>query len=148
MAQKKHNTKKYLALSLGFALVCMIFVARLVNLQFNKEKTDHLRSDSEYTTETEVIQALRGNICDRNGKVLVTTSYAYDIIFDYNDMPDDFVEFNRTILKVLDAMNDTQNNEHRTSDLFPFVGEYPNFEYSTEAMTEGTATNKALNKML
>lgn len=148
MVQKKHNTKKYLALSLGFALVCMVFVARLVNLQFNKEKTDNLRSDSEYTTETEVIQALRGNICDRNGKVLVTTSYAYDIIFDYNDMPDDFVEFNRTILKVLDAMNDTQNNEYRTSDLFPFVGEYPNFEYSTEAMTEGTATNKALNKML
>ena len=56
MAQKKHNTKKYLALSLGFALVCMVFVARLVNLQFNKEKTDNLRSDSEYTTETEVIQ--------------------------------------------------------------------------------------------
>ena len=81
MVQKKNTTRKHLALCLAFALVCMIFVARLVNLQFNKEKTEDLRSKSEFTTETVVIQALRGNICDRNGKVLVTTSYAYDIIF-------------------------------------------------------------------
>ena len=148
MTQKKNSTKKYLALSLAFSLVCMIFVARLVNLQFNKEKTENLRKESEYTTETEVIQALRGNICDRNGKVLVTTSYAYDIIFDYNGMPNDLVEFNRTILKVLDAMEKTQSNEYRTADLFPFVGEYPNFSYSADALTEGTATSNALNKML
>lgn len=148
MIQKKNNTKKHLALSLAFALVCMIFVARLVNLQFNKEKTESLRAQSEFTKETEVIQALRGNICDRNGKVLVTTSYAYDIIFDYNDMPDDFVKFNRTILEVLDAIDKTQSGEYRTQDLFPFVGEYPNINYSTEATTEGTAVNKALTKML
>lgn len=148
MVQKKNSTRKHLALSLIFVLVCFVFVARLVNLQFNKEKTEQLRAESEYTTETEVIQALRGSICDRNGKILVTTSYAYDIIFDYNDMPSDFVAFNRTILKVLDAINDTKNNEYRTTDLFPLVGEYPNFSYSTEALTDGTATNKALNKML
>ena len=148
MAQKKNSTRKHLALSLAFVLVCLIFVARLVNLQFNTDKTASLRAESEYTTETVVIQALRGNICDRNGKVLVTTSYAYDIIFDYNSMPDDFVEFNRTILTVLDAMNDTQSNQYRTADLYPFVGEYPDLSYSTEATTDGTATNKALNKML
>lgn len=148
MIQKKNTSRKYLALSLMFALICMIFVARLVNLQFNKEKTEELRAKSEFTTETEVIQALRGNICDRNGKVLVTTSYAYDIIFDYNNMPDDFVEFNRTILYVVEALDDTQNNQYRTSDLFPFAGEYPNFSYSSEATTEGTATYNALNKML
>ena len=148
MVQKKNTTRKHLALCLAFALVCMIFVARLVNLQFNKEKTEDLRSKSEFTTETVVIQALRGNICDRNGKVLVTTSYAYDIIFSYNDMPDDFIAFNRTILDVLDAIEATQNNQYRTSDLFPFVGEYPSFAYSTDAVTEGTSTNKALNKML
>ena len=146
---EKHNTsRRHLALSLIFALVCLVFVARLANLQFDKEKTDDLRKESEYTTETEIIQALRGNICDRNGNVLVTTSYSYDIIFDYNDMPSDFVEFNRTILSVLDAMNETRNNEFRTSDLFPFVGEYPNFEYSSEALREGSATYNALNKML
>lgn len=148
MIQKKNSHRRYLALSLIFVLVCMIFAARLVNLQFNKDKTEQLRAESEYTTETKVIQALRGNICDRNGKVLVTTSYAYDIVFDYNDMPDDYVEFNRTILKVIDAINDTHNNEHRTEDLFPFVGEYPSFSYSNEAMQTGTAINKALTKIL
>lgn len=148
MLQKKNISRKYLALSLLFTLVCMIFVSRLINLQFNKEKTENLRAQSEITTETEVIWALRGNICDRNGKVLVTTSYSYDIIFDYNYMPSDFVEFNRTILSVLDAINDTQSNGFRTSDLYPFAGEYPNISYSTEATTVGTATYNALNKML
>lgn len=148
MQREIKKSRKYLALSLVLILVCLIFVARLVNLQFNKEKTDKLRAESEYTTETETIQALRGNICDRNGKVLVTTSYAYDIIFDYNDMPSDYVAFNRTILLTLDAMNETQSNQYRVSDLYPFVGEYPNLTYSTEAATEGSATNKALTKML
>lgn len=148
MPQKTNSTRKHLVLSLLFALICLVFVARLVNLQFDQIKTEQLRAESEYTTETEVIQALRGNICDRNGTVLVTTSYAYDIIFDYNDMPSDFVQFNRTILLVLDAINDTRNNEYRTSDLFPFVGEYPNLSYSDDATIEGTATYRALNKML
>ena len=148
MAKRKKHSRKYLVLSLIFVLLCMIFVARLVNLQFNKEKTDELRSASEYTVETKVIQALRGNICDRNGNVLVTTSYAYDVIFDYNDMPDDFVEFNRTILKVLDAIDDTQSNAYRTEDLYPFVGEYPNLSYSDKALNKDSATYRALNKIL
>lgn len=148
MAQKKNSTRKHLALSLIFMLICVVFIARLVNLQFNTEKTDQLRAESEYTTETEIIQALRGNICDRNGNILVSTSYSYDIIFDYNEMPSDFVEFNRTILSTLDAINATQSNQYRTEDLYPFVGEYPNLSYSREALTKDTATNKALEKML
>ncbi len=147
---KKQNTmpKRYIILLSAFALVCFVFSARLINLQFNKSQTEDLRAKSEYTTETQVIQALRGNICDRNGKVLVTTSYAYDIVLDYNKMSDNFIEFNNSILAVLDALDETQNNEYRASDLFPFVGEYPNYSYSEEALTKGSATYNALNKML
>ena len=148
MKRKSNISKRYVVLLAAFVLVCLIFVARLVNLQFNKEKTNDLRDKSEYTTETKVIQALRGNICDRNGNVLVTTSYSYDIIFDYNYMPDGFVDFHTTILRVINALDETQSNEYRVSDLFPFAGEYPNFTYSTAATTEGSATYKALNKML
>lgn len=148
MKRKKNVSKRYVVLLCAFALVCCVFVARLVNLQFDKAKTEDLRAQSEYTTETKVIQALRGNICDRNGKILVCTSYTYDIIFDYNYMPDDFVEFNSTILKVLDAINDTQSNSHRTPDLFPFAGEYPDYTYTADAQTEDSATYNALQKML
>ena len=104
MAQKKNSPRKYLALPLVFVLICMIFVARLVNLQFNREKTAQLRTQSEYTVETQVIQALRGNICDRYGNVLVTTSYAYDIIFDYNDMPSNF-RYTKTLDELLSENN-------------------------------------------
>lgn len=148
MLKKKNPMQKYIILSSVFAFICLIFIARLANLQFDPHKTNDLRVESDFTTETKVIQALRGNICDRNGNVLVTTSYAYDIIFDYNYMPDDVEGFNRTILAVVDAINKTQNNEYRTSDLFPFAGEYPNYIYSTEALTEGTKTYNALHKML
>ena len=147
-SQKKNMSKRYVVLLSAFALFCFIFTARLVNLQFDRQKTEDLRNESEYTTETKVIQALRGNICDRNGKVLVTTSYAYDIIFDYNYMPDGFFEFNTTILRVLDAIDETRNNEYRVRDLYPFAGEYPNLTYSTEATTDGSATYNALHKML
>ena len=34
------------------------------------------------------------------------------------------------------------------SDLFPFVGEYPSFEYSPDALTEGSAVHNALTRML
>ena len=148
MKRKTNASKRYVVLLCAFALICFVFIARLMNLQFDKVKTEELRAKSEYTTETKIIQALRGNICDRNGKILVTTSYAYDVIFDYNYMPDDFVAFNTTILNVLDAINDTQSNSYRTSDLYPFAGEYPNLVYSTEAQTEGSATYNALHKML
>lgn len=130
------------------ALVCVVFAVRLAYLQLDSEKTEQLREQSSYTTETQVIQALRGNICDRNGKVLVTTSYAYDIILDYTYMPDNFIEFNNTILKVLDAIEKTGNSEYRPSDLFPFDGEYPSYTYSAEATTEGTATYRALSRIL
>ncbi len=148
MPKNKNKMQKYMILSSAFALICIIFIARLMNLQFDFQKTSDLRAESDFSTETKVIQALRGNICDRNGNVLVTTSYAYDIIFDYNYMPDDVEGFNKTILAVINAMNETQNNQFRTSDLFPFAGEYPNYTYSTEALTEGTSTNSALKRML
>lgn len=143
---KKFN--RYTALISVFCLICILYGIRLAYLQFNIPKTEQLRDESEYTTETKVIQALRGNICDRNGNVLVTTSYAYDIIFDYNDMSDDFVEFNRSILTVVDAMTEKNVNVYRTSDLYPFAGSYPELSYSEEATTEGTKTNRALTRML
>ncbi len=139
---------RYTAFVSVFVLICVLYALRLAYLQFNFIKTNQLREESEYTTETETIQSLRGNICDRNGNVLVTTSFSYDIILDYNDMPDDFVEFNRTILAVVDAMSEQDVNIYRPSDLYPFVGEYPNLSYSEEATTEGTATYRALNKIL
>ena len=109
MQNTKTKKQKYAILSGVFAIVCAIFVARLINLQFNPCKTADLRAETKFTVETQTIQALRGNICDRNGNVLVTTSYAYDIIFDYNTMPDGFADFNSTILRVINLLNTTQN---------------------------------------
>ena len=144
----KNSVSKYLITSVIFALICTVYIARLINLQFDTEKTEDLRAQSDVTVQTQVIQALRGNICDRNGNVLVTSSYSYDIIFDYDTMPGDSEEFNRTILSVLSAMNETQNTDKRQADQFPFTNQYPNFSYSSEALTEGTAVKASLDRIL
>ena len=144
----KNSVSKYTILSAVFAVVCLIFIARLVNLQFDRQKTEALRAESDVTVRTEVIQALRGNICDRNGTVLVTSSYSYDIVFDYDTMPDDSESFNRTILSVLSAMVETQNTAKRSADHYPFVYQYPSLSYSTEAMTEGTTVKSSLDRLL
>lgn len=146
--KRKTQYSKYMILSVVFAIVCLVFVARLINLQFNRQKTEDLRAQSDVSTRTEVIQALRGNICDRNGKVLVTSSYSYDIIFNYDTMPDDSEEFNRTILSVIAAMRDTQNSDKRSADLYPFVNEYPSLAYSNEALTDGTSVKSSLDRIL
>ena len=144
----KNSVSKYLITSVIFALICTVYIARLINLQFDTEKTEDLRAQSDVTVQTQVIQALRGNICDRNGNVLVTSSYSYDIIFDYDTVPEDSEEFNRTILSVLSAMNETQNTDKRQADQFPFTDQYPNFSYSSEALTEGTAVKASLDRIL
>lgn len=146
--KRKSAASKYVIMSAIFALICAIFVARLINLQFDREKTEDLRAHSDVSTRTEVIQALRGNICDRNGTVLVTSSYSYDIIFDYATMPDESEDFNRTILSVIDAMKQTQNTDKRSSDYYPFMGQYPNISYTNEALTPDTTVKSSLDRIL
>ena len=144
----KNSVSKYIIISAVFALICAIYVARLINLQFDGEKTDDLRAQSEITVQTEVIQALRGNICDRNGNVLVTSSYSYDIIFDYDTMPDSDEDFNRTILAVLSAMEKTGNNDKRSVDYYPLIGTYPSLSYSEDALTDGKTVKTSLDRVL
>lgn len=145
--KQKNTSHKYVIASAVFALICAVFVARLINLQFDAERTDALRDKSEITVETRVIQALRGNICDRNGNVLVTSSYSYDVIFDYASMPDGKEDFCRVILAALDAIEDTDNISHRAADYYPLVGEYPALALSEDARTEGTATKRYLDSI-
>ena len=82
--------------------VALVYIARLINLQF--VSADNYNYVSEYTyTRTEKIQAQRGEIFDRNGVALVTNEYYYNVLLDYGDIPADAVGFNGAILNVVAA---------------------------------------------
>ena len=102
--------RRRLALCMAIFLgLFAILSVRLFYLQCIAAEDLQRRAQSQWTSES-IIRPTRGRILDRNGTVLVTTSYSYDILFDYNDMSDDFVEFNRSILAVVNAMNKGGNH--------------------------------------
>lgn len=146
---KKRSTHSiYTVSAVVFSLICVVYIARLINLQFNIAKTRDLRESSEITVETETVQALRGNICDRNGNILVSSAFSYDIILDYSSMPDSKADFNQSVLALLRAVEETGSSEKRPSDLYPFEGTYPELSYSEEAKTEGSSVKNALDNVL
>ncbi|MBQ8409752.1 MAG: hypothetical protein IJY39_12910 [Clostridia bacterium] len=114
-----------------FVVVCFVYVVRMVNISANADPTDDIQTG---TYERSVpIQALRGEIYDRNGKLLVYNEYTYDMVFDYDAMAATQIERNYAILQAVYALRATGNEAHRTESSFPFDGAYPNYTYSAEA---------------
>ena len=135
MQKNNKISKRSIILSVIFAIACLIYVIRLVNIQINaEEKTD----DGEYFTRRKTIQAVRGEIYDRNGKKLVSNTYTYDFIFDYAAMSGDRTEQNIHLLSALYAMQSQGIYDKLEDHGFPFSGTYPNYTYSAEALTPTT----------
>ena len=130
----KRKALRYGALTAVFCLACAVFFLRLVHFQV-VSKDKFAPTSSEETVETIKIEAVRGNICDRNGTVLVQSSMRYDFILDYNTMPESKADLNRLLLTAAKAMQD--NGVTPASSLCPFVGSYPYFEFSPY-FTEGS----------
>ena len=82
---KGRNGKRYVALTVVFLIACAIFLARLVSLQIiNRDK--YAPTGAGENVERIYIDAVRGSICDRNGKVLVRDSRSYTFVLDYDTM--------------------------------------------------------------
>lgn len=120
-----------LALSVVFCVICLIYVIRLVNIQINAEPEEFT---GKHYTRRETIQAVRGEIYDRKGVKLVSNVYKYDFVFDYAAMSGDRTEQNIHLLQAIYAMQETGNYDKLTDNGFPFLGTYPNYTYSPEAL--------------
>ncbi|MBO4979064.1 MAG: hypothetical protein J6D16_01510 [Clostridia bacterium] len=147
---KKTNLyARYLVLLGVFASMCLVFVIRLASFQFfgsNEEK--YREYDVKNFTYTVTVPALRGDICDRDGKIITTTKQAYALAFDYWSMPVDKEEANRSILVALEALRETNAMGNRTEDYFPFEGIYPNLRWKDGATQEGSALYARLQRVI
>jgi len=131
----KNRYKRSAALIAVFCFICAVFFVRLVHFQI-VSKEQYAPANASETVETVTIEAVRGNICDRNGTVLVSSQPFYSFILDYNTMPESKSELNRLLLTAYNAMR--LNGVTSKESLCPFVGNYPYFEFSSK-LTEGSA---------
>lgn len=120
------------ALSIIFAVVCAIYIIRLINIEINAEPESVTEG---YYQRREAIQTVRGEIYDRNGVKLVSNKYTYNFVFDYAAMSADKTEQNKCLLSAVSAMQTMGIYDKLDTEDFPFSGEYPNYIYKGEALS-------------
>ena len=75
------SRRRAVALLTLFSLVLLLFAIKLFDLQII-ETDGNTDNTATYTTLT-TVRAARGDILDRNGKVLVGNRASYDLVFNH-----------------------------------------------------------------
>ncbi|MBE6632807.1 MAG: hypothetical protein E7620_00530 [Ruminococcaceae bacterium] len=145
MAKKRH-VFRYLLIALVFCTVCVIYVGRLFYIQIAGR--DQTYDDG--TTQLRVkVQAVRGELLDRNGKTLVSNRYTYDLMINYASISTIGIpRTNATYLRLLEALDVCGAADSHRESYFPFVGTYPDYDFSAEAKDSGTPTAYRLKTIL
>ena len=104
-SHEPHRTARYIALGAFFAICCCIFAVRLIYYQIAVRDDFAVGVFADGDVRTVTVKAQRGNICDRNGVVLVTNSYTYDMIFEYGAMPDTRAEVHSVLISAKVSTN-------------------------------------------
>lgn len=125
---------RILFIGLLFAAVCVVYFIRMFNIVSTADPNNKIIADNY--TRYETIEAVRGEIYDRNGNKLVYNVTRYDMVFDFGAMAIEQTDRNADILKAITALRETDNEEKRTVSSFPFEGKYPNYRY-TELARDG-----------
>ncbi len=145
MKNKRKNPARYIALCVIPAVMAVAYVARLIYLQFAADENTVIFGAN--TTYTEPIVAQRGEIYDRNGKILVKNRYYYNLYLDYNTMPYDNAGFNSVILSVCGAAAAKGDADKLTDPGCPFVGNGVSYLFAP-GYESGTAKKEKLVKLL
>ncbi len=125
---------RYLIIGVFFTVVCLIYIVsafRIQSLYGGKE----FDTDDGYRTRTVTIQAMRGEIYDRNGNILVSNNYNYSLIYDYSAKSPSVTQQNDDILAILSVIKDS---ECRTDKHCPFKGVYPDITFDVDVLRNAT----------
>lgn len=134
---KPHLRARYLALGIFFAAVCLGFLVALAAAQI---RGPQYTEDEEGVIRTYTVPGVRGEIYDRNGRLIVGNATSYDLVYEYGAMPDTRSEVNRALLDVLTALEVTGNGDKLSEDLFALQGTYPNMKFSAK-LKDKTSTH-------
>ncbi len=115
-----------------FLAVCLFYVIRLGMLELNPENIGGHKQDGT-TSRTVIVQAVRGQIYDRNGVPLVVNEYTYHLTMDYSVLPSDTDARNDAILQALHMLEACGEVSKFCTYDFPFEGYYPSLTYGAAA---------------
>ncbi len=111
MNRKQDGLWRYIAVGAFFVAVCIAYVGLFIDLQVTGQDYYSVASSSYTYTRSVKIQAQRGEIYDRNGKLLVGNVYYNDIRLDYGSMPRANADKNNIILSLVDYLDETGESE-------------------------------------
>ena len=143
-------SRRVTALTVFFVAVCLVYAGILVSLQARGNAYSIYVEGPDVPVGGEVqsvtVQAVRGEIYDRNGKPLVTNRYSYDLSLDYRSFLSVGSAHARNAL-ILSLLEDLKSPDAGTLyAVSPFEGSYPELRYS-DAVKDSAALSRVLSKL-
>lgn len=147
--QANHSRRvgRMTALGIFFLVCCVVYVIVFAVMELNSENIGGHAKDGT-TERTVIVQAMRGQIYDRNGKPLVTNEYTYSLTVDYSVLPTEPLSRNETLLKALEVLYTCGEGKCFMDYHYPFLGVYPDVMYASVAELEGSAAYETLVEQL
>ncbi len=136
---RNQRVSRLWGLGVVFLLICLYYVIHLAVLELNSENIGGHKQDGT-TERTVVVQAVRGQIYDRNGVPLVVNDYTYHLTMDYSVLPTDMQSRNSAILQALHMLEACGEVEKFCTYHFPFDGYYPDYTYKSVASDPASDT--------
>lgn len=129
MSKQPNLVRRYAIIAIVFAVICVAFIIVLSSVLIKGPQTEY--DPDAKNTRVVTVTGLRGEIYDRNGKLLVGNSTTYDLLYEYGAMPNTYAEINGELLYILDAIRTVDSKDHISEDYFPLRGSYPDLQYSS-----------------
>ena len=146
-------SRRLTVLACLFVGVCLIYGGMLVSFLV-KDNAFSLYVEQPSvpvggSVQTVTIQAVRGEIYDRNGKPLVTNVYSYDLQLDYTafQLSGGAHARNKHLLALLTQL-ESFDVSLTAQTAFPLEGSYPHLAYRAQAVDPTTAQHAELLRVL
>ena len=136
---RSRSISRLWGLGIVFLLVCAFYVVRLGILELHPDNIDGHKQDGT-TERTVVVQAVRGQIYDRNGVPLVINDYTYNLTLDYSVLPEDQLSRNHAVLQAVHMLETCGEASKFSTYDFPFDGYYPSYTYKADTSNPDTDT--------
>ena len=127
--KEKHHLRLYVLAGFFFA-VMVIYAGLLFHTQVTNYEYYYTRSIRNIA-RSETVEAARGNITDRNGKVMVSSRSSYNLTFDPS-LLDSSEDPNEAILRLL---NLCQSRAMEWEDYLPITRTEP-FSYQLDSLSD------------
>ncbi len=129
---EKRSGIHHIVLGAFFIIVCAIYLVRLVNIQLvSSEEYAPAAIPDSLTKRTVVLAAQRGQIFDRNGKLIVGNRYTYSIELDAQRLGTNEAK-NELLAEVVSTARSAEEEQTLAAQTVLFDGIYPNLAFRPE----------------